>query len=888
MSETSRGAQFEKEVSKENQMLPLELQGIELSPDNFAKKEGEQFQKVVLGHLDMDTLASYCIARNSGFVAAETPVEVKQRTKEDDISSPDVLTVEVQGEKIPSIKELHALKKQMRGFGLDTTAIDEKINILKTSKATPEQYNASLGNITHTGEQRFTAAAQLFALAGSKPEYQNLALMIQQSEETRSFKKKKKKEGRSFNQLADQIIKKYTPTKGKMPPEDLQTLLNEVYDVFSYVKDSGLEFTDNIPLDKPATTSQESQKLFDNTKDRFAEYFATMQAEAEKRKEELQGLELLASKETPSGTRIALFDGQKVEAKGVFGKINQMTDDTGRRLSDVTVLIGKSPKEGHHQVKIALHKSLEGQIDLAPIAMFLNLQQVLKGDLKLESGTEEFGGHTNKFIGTPRRQGTTIPPQEIYNLLFEYLEEEHHTEEELLEFAKNFEFEKDGEKQIGLKGARVVYVPGTGEYGIPERALQFVDVESSSLSPELYESGAYGEKLKTVRESQIDFEQQKILTEQELVENYFASNQVEKALKVAMNLPQKEAFDILSKPSFQDKLFTALTNNPAFAKMIYCPEESHYFDLPAASYPNWATSPEDKATFRFMNGSSASHYVDTYALTSQEMRTISNPEVYLESLQQILLSKPIRESFSADHIYGHLLEKVTAFATRTNPNFFRRERENPVYSRLLIDPAISDEISAFIANKLSTAEVRYISILLNERESLLKGQKLKEFSKEKDKLMELIGHREDFKEFALDKPYPNVSIEIQDPPDIENRRKILTLEVGRHSNLRQNLQELLAKDRFDDKESIDASFKRNGFVTNPSEQSYIVGQLVEAVLNINSREPDSKFEIYVQAPIDMVASLAYQLGQKNIDIRFGQWKQNRYVLSRSPETVEES
>lgn len=867
MPETPRDSNFEKEITKKE--LPQELQGIDLSPENFAKKEGESFKKVVLGHLDMDTLASYCLARDNGFINEKTEINVKQRIKKDDLTSPEVLTIEVQGEKIPNIQELQDLKKQLQNFGLDTTDIENRIQTQKQEKLTPEQYNAKLGNITHTGEQKFTATAKLFALTGKKPEHQDLALLIQQSEETRTFKRKKTREGRSYNQIVDQIIKKYLPESGNISPADLPFLLDEVYDLFTYVKENNLEFTDNIPLETPASNTDPAKSAFQERKEKFARYLDAMKRETEKRKEELKDLKLLDTKETPTGLRVTLFDGQKIEVQGVFGKINQLTDDEGKRLSDVTVLVGRSPKKDRHQVKIALHKSLEGRIDLAPLAMVLNLREVLKGDITLEEGSEEFGGHTSKFIGTPKKEGTTIKPEEIFDLVTEYFFEERHTEKELLDFAA----------ANNLKGARVIFVPGTGEKGIPERALQFVDVESSSLSPELYGAGMYGEKLKTVRETQIDFKDNKFLSAKELVEKYFENNQFDKALKVAVSLPKEEAFRILANPSFQDEIFKELVLNQAFAAKIYCPEQEFYFDLPKNSYPEWVKNDKDRAAYRFIEESSASFFVDTFVLAANQV----NLENFTASLKNILNHEPIRKSFSKGQIYGHLLETATAYAMGVNPHFFRREETNPRFNKILQSQNSAEEMTAFIANQLSSAEAGYILGLLEEREALLKGQELEEFRSLKKNLVEKIQSRTDFKEIKKIKPYPEVSIETQETSE---KRKVLTIEIGRQSHLKEQIEEKLKNDPKENKKQVDVALIRNGFVLNPSEQTYIEDQIVESVLNLHGQDPENEFEIYVQAPLDFIANISYQLGKREIKVRFGKFKQGKFVLSNSPEMIE--
>ncbi|MBU1118285.1 hypothetical protein KKH43_00185 [Patescibacteria group bacterium] len=851
-----------KETKKDRE-VPPELKGITLSPEHFAKKEGESFSRAILGHIDMDTLASYCLARDLGYISAQTPIEVKQRTKKDDLTSPDVLAIEVQGEKVPTLMELETLKKQLAGVGLETGSIDTRIQFLEEEGVTPEQYNAKQGTITHTGTQKFTATAQLFALTGSKPEYQNIALLIQQSEETRTFKHKMKRSGRGFIQIVDQIIKKYTPKGKTISPENLEPLLNEVYDLFTYIQETGLEFTDNIPLDMPASDSKEAQLLFAEKQDRFSAYLEAMQAETETRNEELKGLELVRMNETATGLRVALFDATHVETKGVFGNINQLQDEEGRRLSDVTVLIGKSPQKERYQVKIALHKSLQGKIDLSLLAKVLNIKEVLKGKIVLEEGSEEFGGH-NKFIGTPKREGTTIHPNEIFELVTEYLSEKHLSEKELLDFATS----------QGFKGTRIVFVPGTGDNGFPEKALQFVDGESTSLSPELYSAGMYGDTLKTVRESQINVTEGTLYTDLELIDRYNENGQRARALKLIYSLEKEERDTLLANPEFQEKVILELLQNPSFGEKIYCPERNTYFNLPSEKLFAWLTTPEDKAMFQFLEKNSASSFIDHLIVE----KVIHEGAEFSDKLQKILQQKPIREAFSQGEQYGNLLTCALAYASKTNPLFFDREKIDPPYQKFDIDKETQHAMAEFIARELSTEEIKTIWVLIHEKKTDLQGEKREEFEKNVNDLLNLIKERPDFNAIEERSFYEKVTVEKE---ETKNPHQTYIIELGRRSNMAETLRTQLAA-RGGEAE-INFSLSRNGLLMNVHEQTYIEEQILEEIMRTYRATPEAQFDLYIQAPQSLIANLGLKLGQKNIPIRFGQWIQGLFYLTENPE-----
>lgn len=838
-------------------VIPPELRDIPLQPEHLERNPADPFTKVNVGHLDMDTIGAYCIARSTGLISVDAALAEKQRPATAELTDGYTLNLETTALPLPTVKELEPVRKQLLSLGLDTSSIDEAIAQARNRErthVTPEQYNSSQGNITHTGEQKYTAAAQMWALTGRKPEITKFAQYLQMVEVTRQFAKKRSTRPLpTFAQLVDRILVANTPTKGQQrSPEQIRAILDESYALYQHAIAQQSEFSQGI----------------DVSGSRFTTYETAIQSAITEQRALLEQLKFEGSLDTPAGVRVGLFDAREAGEKGAFGKINQLRDEHGRLVSEVTVLRGADLAEGQFEIKIAAHRSLTDKVDLQLLAKTLNAFEVVKGQITVHPG-DDFGGHIT-IVGSPRESGTTFDAKTIQAVVCEYFEQVQPPDKVLMKFAE----------ERGWNGAHVVYVEGIGDYRVPERAIRYFDTESTSLTPELHESGVYGDKIKLVRVSQIDFEHNQVLSDQALLDRYITDGQADKALRILGSLSPEEQKDIMDIPEYALSVWSAAVQQPRALGRLYCPLESNYFALRVDEMNLWMTSPEDKAAARFNRTDSPTRLFDTVIL--QEAKKQLSPSDFAQNLKQILATGAIREAFSQGKIYGGLLSEALALATDTTELSAQQNWSAEKIKAAHGPTEVMESMRTFIVQELSTAEIQYLIQFIEEKLYYLPPTDLEganaagaQFVERLRPLLEAIRQRPDIKAI-LEKPKSEEML--VEKLDDNHTRQVVILEVGRQFNMRDKVAKTVRQETKGEKQGWNVYINRGGVLNKQEELLKIKDRVVTEVEALQRAKPTAQIELYIQCPVSLSANIAHELGSLGLKIKFGQWINGAYTL----------
>lgn len=814
----------------------------EMSPEFWRNAEGEKktFSHVVLGHLDTDTLSAYVIARDAGHINPDAKITIAQRTKKENLEKADTLTLEVAQIPTPNNEDLLQAKKTLESLGLPTTELERKMSLF--SETNQDAYNAQIGNITHEGDQINTAAKQVFQLSGSNINHEALAEHLQEIEVTRNLRvRKNERIGPSYAQIVNQLIKKHR-TGGRMTKEQTQELLDDCYELFQHIKTLDTELKFGIPV---------KGTPFNFVNDR-------LKKESEEQRELLKTISFLDSKTSINDIRIGLVDAGEAQ-RGVFGKINSLRDENERPLSEITVLKAAERDNGSHEVKIAIHKSLKGEISLEMLAKTLNAFEVARGTTTLED--DKFGGHYMQIIGSPRERGTTFSAEKIFEMVLEYADQYRYSEDELLDFAD----------RAGLKGARMVFVPGLGKHGVPERAIEYTDTESTEISPELYRSGIYGDLRKVVRESQLELESNSILTPQAHITRLMAIRP-EQALKYVQTLPKSEqekvAYNLILGST------TLLENIEAIAT-LYTPERNDYLAIPADKLPPWVKSEKDKAASLFSHPESVGNMFEKKVL--QTIYKGESKEQCAHVIKSFLEHPSIRDAFSDGEIYGSLDHYALSLATGIDVSTFK-ERE-PINELILneIPLSVSANMAEFISKKLSTTEIKRILQLIEKTGELVSDNARPRFENAVRPLLEQIGSRGDVEQLRNRELLPGAQIEVHTDT---HSRQVVIIEIGRDADMKQAIAEMLQQQTGGEKQQANLTISRLGVIEDSSEESQIEQQAIQEIENLFLDKPEgSEIEIYIQGPATISANVAIAIGKAGIDARFGRWKDGQYVLT---------
>lgn len=818
-----------------------------LKPELWENEHGEkkEFSKVILGHLDTDTISAYCLARDGGHISSNSEIQIANRTKKGNLENAQILTLEVARTKIPSVRDLQRTKETLESLGIPTTEID---TALETFKSTNEdEFNAKIGNITHEDNQMQTATMQVHMLTGSRNENKNVAELVQSIEVTRDLRiKKNEKVGPSYAQVVNQIIKKHTPEKGRMPKESQQQILDECYSLFQNIKNSAINPRYGIPVEGTP----------------FEFVTESLREESKRQQELLKTVNLEKVRESGVNEyRIGFADGSGAE-RGVFGKINQLRDEDGRPLSEVTVLKAAQKESGANEVKIAVHKSLQGRVNLEMLAKMLNAVEVSRGITMHED--DRFGGHYLQFIGSPKESGTSLKPEEVYNMVVEYFEQHHIEDEEILEIAES----------IGLKGARIIYMPGLGPAGLPERGLEYIDTQSTALSPELYGAGVYGDLRKTVRESQIDTEVGQILTNEAYITQLASNNHPEKALKFIQSLPAEEARMLMSS-DLVSEMWAKIAENPSHIFQLYTPERSDYL-TPKKSRTEWKKSRKDLSKEQFSYPESIGALFEKNFIEDRLFNDAQSDKEIAATIIKLLDDPRIHDAFTSGEIYGSLHIYALAIATGLKPEIFKNPSTQTRIETTPISSELSQEMYQFIVTDFSTAETKYIISLIEKTRKRIPESEAGLFEEALAPLLSELASREDIESIRERTSFEAITIE--NNPD-NHPRQVAIIQVGRSSNMKDIIGSKLSTETEGEKSLANFILEREGLI-EPEEEEYILETSLESIENIALNAPDgAQIEVYIQAPLSLATQLATEAAKRGIDVRFGTWKDGEYQLS---------
>lgn len=852
MAERNNSPEFVKKTPK----LPEELQGIPLSKADFELEKGKErrFRKVILGDIDVDTVVGYCIARSKGIIDKNTEVVITNReVPAEEINDPAVLTIEASLPAVAgtiSVERLQEAKETLLSLGLPTTEIEKRIADAQTQ--TPQQERAKRGIVSHTGTEQYCAAAQLFALTGADPRLAHIAAYAQRIEVTRRFPRVKKAEivGPTFVELMYAVIEKHKP-HGGIKKEQIAPLLDELQLLFEHTVSQQEKILNGIAVGGTPFTS-------------LAE---TIEKKRMKQSELLEQIKIEQRAETSTGIRVVLVNGTESD-RGAFGKLNTLFDENGRALAEVTVLKGADGK-----IMISVHKSLQSKrIDLLQLASILNAEEIAKDEIVLDT-SNQFGGHDVKegkaksqIIGSPRETGTTLKPEHVYDVVFEYIDQQRYTKEELEAFA---------ERQ-GWKGVLIVPVEGSGAMRVPELCIRYVDTKSAAATPELSLSGVYKKRVRVLKESQLNLAEGRIMTDTELFEGYLKNGQADRALKILERFSATEREALLGNEQYRTTLWQRIISEPRFLRELYCPLTREYFSTHPDKNNAWIETTLDKATASYLHPHSGRFIFDTMIINGQ--RNTLTSEEYSRDIQQMLLAEPVREEFSQGRIFGRLLTEAFSIATNTQSvdpyTQWNAQRLQPGK----VTTAEQQNMIEWMMNTLSTEEVRYLRQLIEEKiqntpvdsndtHMLAFVERLRPF-------ITALKKREDWSAILEQQSQNKTSIERKKD---SHHRKVVVLEIGRQANMVQNVERTI-QEYIPGKQSWNVAIRRGEFLGSREALLDIVRETIEEIQTLATENETTEIDLYAQCPISVLGLIAYECGQQGVKANFGQWINGQYQL----------
>ncbi|MBU1118538.1 hypothetical protein KKH43_01500 [Patescibacteria group bacterium] len=875
------------DYTKQKKYLHEAIASTGFSAELLQTPEGEQrkFNKIVLGHFDLDTVGAYIVALKEGLIDLKTPIDIQKSPKKAEIADPTVLMIEAaRKEDYPDASMLESQATTLEAQGLTDIAAEIRKRIPEFD-LTKEQYNATLGNITHTGSEEASATAQLFALTGQNPEMLDFASYVHVTD-TSGKPQRTKKDGNTFAELIHAIKDKYAPG-GRFKKENLSAAMQEIVALYDFVTSSNQDFFQRISINEPGG-------------EQFQKYPTQIEQKKIALRETLKTTEVVDIKETATGAQIMLATTEAPRA--VFAQLRRLHDFDGYIVLNSQAEAAALSKEGKpNRYVVKISGPTKGSADLAPLADALNAMQLVRGGINLrdvrlvEEDSDHvsevaFGGHAN-FIGTPLNEGTTIKPEHIFALIEEYFSQERPNEKELAGVLSA--------NGINPKNTAIDYIAGIGEFHLPELAATYVKTSSGENPPvkqSFIRSGYYenqGLEVITVRSEQIDTTENRIIPDDEMVRRFLETNQPEKALTFLFTKPlTKERKALLENKEIQRNVWQAALTSPEFAKKIYCPLESNYFALDPRDLPPLAVSDKDKAKQRFFAANdekSPSYYVDTTVLAS--MRESLTPEEYFAGIQNILQSKEVRDANTHGQIFGRLHKELIALvsnldsATLDNP-------KAPQRSKTETSQELQKDIIDFITHDLSHKEMQYLLETINTL--ILKASKVPSgtdtlqsdiISTNLNQLQNALAQQLGILRSAeTESSFPNITIETNKDT---HPRKVVTVEIGRRDEKYGRMATRIAKQLQEEtgteenpKHLCNVSIERPGFATD-QEILDITTRAIEGITALAKENPTTEIEVYLQAPQEAVANIFSEIAKRGINARLGKWdtKTGRYVLT---------
>lgn len=849
------------------QKLPSELQNIPLNEKDFELEPGKHLEAhtVYMGDFDMDTAMGYCIARHQGYVQPEAKLIIRNHAVPQEMAAdPGVLKIEASIDAPAETnteeerKELEIERRVLQRLQQPTHDVDARLKAL--TETTAEQRMAKRGVVSHTGEQQFCAAAQLFALTGREDALKYVATYTQMVEVTRSFPRvqMERSVGPTLTQLVYAIKEKYAP-QGGIKAEVIPQMMEEIYQLFQHAVAQGENLFQGIPLQGTP----------------FAEYATTIQQKKERQREQLQDIRIEQALETATGVRVAMVDGTATTS-GAFAKLKNMVDEHGRPLAEVTVLRGADG-----QVKVNVHDQIKN-IDLLQLAGILNAKEIGKGEIEL-SADNKFGGHDVKkkrsgaagsqIIGSPRETGSSLRPEEIFAIVTEYIEQPRPTKKDLEAFASD----------TGMKGAVVVSVPGFGPRAVPELGIQYVETRSAQVDPTLASGGVYGDRLRMVRASQIDFAEKRVRSGRELFEQYLRSGQSERSLKMLTQIGDQDRAELLQSPAHLNALWERTVNNPRAIPEVYAPVGREYLAPHFKQMNVWMGTDEDRARASFVNPESARYMFDTTVMDYE--RTHRAPGEFAAQLQQMLRHPEIRAQFSSGRIFGRLLTEVLAIATQTETvSPYQRWKPEDIAQSERWPEELAGEMREYIVGELSVQEVRYMRATVERQlRNIADPAARAQFIERMRPLVEALKTRPDYADIIAEDAAEHTHIERRADT---HPQKVVLLQIGNRegADMKGGVEKRV-RQLYPDKNSWDTSISRDAFLANREELLHIVNSTVMEVEALARQEETQTVDIYALCPISILALVADRLANRGIHANYGQWINGVYELFR-PEELE--